>query len=195
MSLRNLVVSEGILGLQTNAGHVGWSFGQPPRDASDEEMERCRVVLRFRIDPLRNGFADMDDMECYHYWSARPGEDDIYYQRGLIGSAKLRLMVRGMLAERPEMVANRAFLRFIRFRFNNLHSPGYHLTDMASALLLRAGLAPLHCSAFSVGDVTVAVIAPANSGKTLTTMKAVLDKKAIFLSEDLAITEETGWLW
>ena len=189
MDLRNLVLAEGVLGLQTNANYLGWSFGQPPSAATDEELQRCKVVLRFRVDPLNDEFADLSDLECYHYWNARPGGDDIYYQRGLIGSAKLRLMVRNMLAERPEMLANRSFMRYIRFRFNNLHSPGYHLTDMASALLLRAGFAALHCSAFSIGDATVAVIAPPNSGKTLTTMKAVLEKKAKFLSEDLAITD------
>ena len=71
----------------------------------------------------------------------------------------IRLEVSGIDRGRPHMVANRNFVRWIRFRFNNLHSPGYHLTDLASAMLLQQGLSPLHCSSFRVGESTVVVVA------------------------------------
>jgi hypothetical protein len=71
----------------------------------------------------------------------------------------------------------------------NLHSIGYILTDLASLLLLRRGFSPVHCSAFRADDATVLVLAPPNTGKTLTTMMACMEHGASFMAEDLAITD------
>jgi hypothetical protein len=87
------------------------------------------------------------------------------------------------------MIVTKNYLRFVRFRLNNLHSPGYNLTDLVCALLLKRDLCALHCSGFKLGDRVVAVLAPPNTGKTLTTMRMVLDHGASFISEDLAITD------
>ena len=189
MKLMNYVVCKDILGLQTNSKYIGWSFGHPPESVQEAEIEKCRVVVRLVVDPLRDEAKRLQGLEKYHYWTGEPGRDELFYQRDFFAGAKLRLLVRGIRSERPEIITNKNFLRFIRFRFNNLHSPGYHLTDLVCALLLNRNLCPLHCSGFSVGNATVAVIAPANTGKTLTTMKAVLDNDASFISEDIGITD------
>jgi len=71
----------------------------------------------------------------------------------------------------------------------NLHSVNFILADLAALLLLRRRLAPIHCSAFRKGDRTVVILAPPNTGKTLTTMLACLESGADFIAEDLAITD------
>jgi len=132
----------------------------------------------------------LQNLQKYHYWRGEPGRDELFYQRNFFAGTKLRLLVRGLRSNRPGILTNKNYLRFIRFRFNNLHSPGYILTDLICALLLKRGFCPLHCSAFSIGDSTIAVVAPGDTGKTLTTMRAVFDAKASYLSEDMGIIDE-----
>lgn len=189
MRLKNYVISQDILGIQTNSKYIGWSFGQPGKPVSDEQLDKCRLIVRFIVDPLKAESLQLDNLEKYHYWRGELGRDELFYQRNFLGASKLRLFLKGVRSDRPEILANKNYLRFIRFRFNNLHSPGYLLTDLVCALLLNKGLCPLHCSGFSIDDHTVAVVAPPNTGKTLTTMRAVFDAGASFLSEDLGITD------
>jgi hypothetical protein len=146
-------------------------------------------VVRLIVDPLKDEAKQLQNLEKYHYWRGESGRDRLFYQRTFFACAKLRLLVRGLRTDRPEILANDNYLRFIRFRFNNLHSPGHHLTDLACALLLQRNLSPLHCSGFRIGDSTIVVVAPPNTGKTLTTMWAVLNTNASFISEDLGITD------
>lgn len=189
MKLSNYVVCKNVLGIQTNSKYIGWSFGHPSQAVSDEEINKCGLVVRLIADPLKSNLDELKDLEKYHYWLGAPGRDELFYERNFFAGTKLRLLVRGIRGGRPEIFANKNYLRFIRFRFNNLHSPGYILTDLVCALLLSKGLCPLHCSGFSIGNSAVAVVAPANTGKTLTTMRAVYDAGALFLSEDLGITD------
>ncbi|KPL20156.1 MAG: hypothetical protein AMJ75_12210 [Phycisphaerae bacterium SM1_79] len=189
MRVHNYIACEGILGIQTNAKRIGWSFGYPHEPVSENEISKCRLVVRFIVDSLKGEAAKLGDLERYHYWLGQPGRDEMFYQRAFLGRSKLRLLVRGLRSERPEIRVNENYLRFIRFRFNNLHSPGYNLTDLVCALLLQRGLCVLHCSGFSVGDATVAVMAAPNTGKTLTTMQAVSHYKGSFISEDIGITD------
>jgi hypothetical protein len=189
MARYNYVACKEILGLQTNVKKIGWSFGCPSEPVSDEEINRCRLVIRCTVDPLNTEASRFSDSQKYHYWKGESGRDELFYQRNLFAGSKLRLLLRGIAADSPEIIANKNYFRFVIGRFINLHSLGYHLTDLACALLLHKGLCALHCSGFSVGDSTVAIIAPANTGKTLTTMRAVLHSGASFVSEDLAITD------
>ena len=193
VSLSNYVICRDILGIQTDAKHIGWSFGHPSQTASDKELDRCRVVVKLIVDPLGDKARTMSDLQKYHYWRGEAGTDELFYQRNFFCGTKLRLYFQGLRTERPEIRVNNNFLRFIRFRFNNLHSPGYILTDLICVLLLQKGFCPLHCSAFSTGDSTVAVVAPGDTGKTLTTMRAVFDAGASYLSEDIGIADQENF--
>jgi hypothetical protein len=189
MEIYNYVASKNILGLQTNLKKINWSFGHPPKVASDEELKRCKVMIKLTVDPLRSEAEEFGKLQKYHYWKGDADRDELFYQRNLFAGSKLRLLLRGVKTDQPEIAVNKNYLRFVIGRFINLHSIGYQLTDLTCALLLRKDLCPLHCSSFSTGSSTVAVIAPANTGKTLTTMGAVLHSGASFVSEDLAITD------
>src|SRR5437870_7188329 len=113
----------------------------------------------------------------------------MYYDRRFALGSRLQLAAKGLLGDEPTFKVNRTYYRYISHRFMNLHSLGYLLTDVASLLLLRRAIAPLHCSAFRCGDATVLIIAPPNTGKTLTTMMACMEHRADFIAEDLAFTD------
>ncbi len=190
MEAKNYVACKDILGIQTNCKEkIGWSFGYPPEPVSDEEIHKCRLVVRFIVDPLTTEGREKQGLQKYHYWRAEQGRDALFYERNFFGGTKLRLLAKDLLANRPAIYANRRYIRHIRWRFNNLHSPGYILTDMVCVLLLRKSLCALHCSAFRTQGATVVVTAPPNTGKTLATMRAVFNHNASFISEDLAVTD------
>jgi hypothetical protein len=161
---------------------------------SREEYEACAVRLRLvvgDVDPPEDASAPDHVAGKYHYFSGVPGADSIYYERTLLGNQKLRFRLEGLLSGEPTLHVNPQYLRYVTHRFMNLHSAGYILTDVVGLLLLQAGYAPLHCSAFKKGDSTVLVLAPPNTGKTLTTMIACLEHDAGFLAEDLAVSDGT----
>ena len=190
MEVHNYVVSKNILGIQTNSKYIGWSFGHPSQTVAIGEINKCRLVVRFLVDPLNSESVELSSLEKYHYWRGESGKDELFYQRNFFAGNKLRLLARGLTNGKTEVITNKYYLKYIKFRFNNLHSPGYHLTDIVCALLLRKNLCPVHCSGFSINGKTFLVIAPPDTGKTLTTMRAVFDANASFLSEDLGITDE-----
>jgi hypothetical protein len=189
LKYKNLIASKNILGVQSTSQYIGWSFGSPPFNSSEDDFNDCRIKINFTIDNLNNIVDQIDGLPKYHYWRCGANKDEIFYERTFLGGRKLRLQVSGILSGNVKMTVNRDYLRFIRFRFNNLHSPGYHLTDIACAMLLKQELTALHCSAFKYGNSTIVVVAPPDSGKTLTTMRAVFDYNAQFLAEDIAITD------
>ena len=125
----------------------------------------------------------------YHYFHGLAGADDLYYRRTFMGRRDLWMRLSGLLSNEIHLEVNPEYARYVTHRFMNLHSPGYVLTDVVAWALLRAGLAPVHCSGFTVGDDAVLVLAPPNTGKTLTTMTACMEMGAGYLAEDVAITD------
>ena len=185
------IACRGVLGLRTNAPGVKWSWGVNMPDATKDEYERCAVKVRYTVlsetpvgpDSERAGFGK------YHYFHGQPESDDLYYRRTFMGRHDLWLRLSGLLSGEIHLEVNHHYARYITHRFMNLHSPGYILTDVVAWALLRAGYAPVHCSGFSTAGSTVLVLAPPNTGKTLTTMMACMEMGAGYLAEDVAITD------
>jgi hypothetical protein len=188
--LYHYIAANSLLGLRTNHRGFKWSFGMQAPPASAEVFEDCRLRIDFRIE---RDWPEPDTRtaEKYHYFSGRPNEDALDYFRPWLPGMKLQMRIEGLLSDTPLVRVNRAYQRFVTHRFMNLHSAGYVLTDLSALLLLHRGFAPLHCSCFRVGDATVLIAAPPNTGKTLTTMMACLEHGAEFLAEDLAFTDGT----
>ncbi len=193
MNYKNYIICEDILGLQTNSDYLGWSFGHPTISSTEDALNRCLIILRLFVDPLDKQKHETEKWQKYHYWKGSPSEDALFYEREFFAGTKLRLWVKGLKTNNPELVVNKNFIRFIRFRFNNLHSPGYILTDLACALMLGKGYCPLHCSAFATKNAAIAVVAPGNTGKTLATMRAVFDANATYMSEDVGVVDEASF--
>lgn len=184
------VSSQGVLGFRSNRDAVNSSWGHKIPPSSLADFEKCAVRISLIVDEEASRPDELDDETGkYHYFSGRAGADRISYRRALFGSRELQMVVSGLEAGEPMIAVNPNYQRFVTHRFMNLHSPGYVLTDIAANALLRNGYAPLHCSGFRMADETVLVLAPPNTGKTLTTMTACLQLGADFIAEDLAITD------
>jgi hypothetical protein len=186
------VSATGVLGLRTNAPSVKWSWGVNIPAATAKEYDDCAVRVRLKVSD--DGIADPEsesaaDFGKYHYFGGQPHQQSIYYKRTFLGKRNLEMRMSGLNSDEPMLHVNKTYFRYFAYRFMNLHSPGYILTDMVALLLLRHGFTPLHCSAFRYGDATVLVLAAPNQGKTLTSMMACMEHGSSFLAEDLAITD------
>ena len=70
----------------------------------------------------------------------------------------------------------------------------YILTDIVSGMLLRNGIATLHCSAVNHNGRSIIIFAPPDTGKTLTCMRLVKNHGYKFVAEDFALTDgESLW--
>jgi glycosyltransferase involved in cell wall biosynthesis len=188
------VLSDGMLGLRTNLRKFRWSYGQNAPRAGVREFESCTVRLELLVQPSR--VLDVDSRGRgdgvsgrYSFVTAAAGMDQVLYSRPLLPGGRLLLQARRLLGEYPQLRINRNYLRFVHFRFMNLHSAAYVLTDLATLLLLRKGYAALHCSAFRLAGRTILVFGPSKTGKTLTAMRTCVEYGADLVSEDLAITD------
>ncbi len=177
-----------VLGLRSNDPGFKWSFGMRAPAANQEEYDRCLLRLDFRV---KSDWAveSNSTTEKYHYFSGHSNEDALDYVRPFLPGATLKMRIEGLLSDQPSVCVNSAYYRFVTHRFMNLHSAGYVLSDLSTLLLLHRGIAPLHCSCFRVGDATVLIAAPPNTGKTLTAMMACMEHDAEFIAEDLAFTD------
>lgn len=193
-ALRHHVLSPGVLGFETNVADLSWPYGNQPPAASWDEYRACAVRLEFRAEPtvaFRSALLQRAGRTHgkYHWVTGLPGQDEVLYERPLLLGSRLLLECEGLLQNRPLVKVNKNYLRFVFFRVMNLHSAGFVLADLTALLLLRQGLATLHCSSFRHQGRTGVVFAASNTGKTLTTMKLCLEHGADFIAEDLAVTD------
>ncbi|MCA9234355.1 MAG: hypothetical protein KDA44_02735 [Planctomycetales bacterium] len=186
------VAAAGLLGVRTNIKDFKWSYGTAMPEATADEFQNCRLRLTVELDRNLELPPCSERLGKYHYWSGSEGSDAIYYDRTFMFGRQLRLAAQGLCGVEPTIRVNGAYLRYVTHRFMNLHSLGYILTDLASLMLLHQGFAPIHCSAFQAGNATVVVAAPPNTGKTLTSVSACMNRGAKFIAEDLAITDGTN---
>jgi hypothetical protein len=188
------VLSRGILGLKTNVRNFHWSFGQNPPLASPFDYAECLVRISLTVQPDR-AFEELKSA-CserkwgkYHYLSGEPSGQSVFYRRPFLLGSELYLAASDLMSQESLIRVNPNYFRCIHYRFMNLHSASFILTDLAALLLLHRQLAPIHCSAFRKDGCTVVVFAPSNTGKTVTSIMACLKRGADFISEDLAITD------
>lgn len=188
------VLSRGVLALKSNVRNFRWSFGQQVPLASPVDYAECALRMCLLVQP--NDAFEQARRKCtelnwgkYHYLSGESGGQLVFYRRPFLLGSELYLEASNLIGPEPLIRVSQSYSRFIHFRFMNLHSTNFILTDLAALLLLRRQLAPIHCSAFRKDGRTVVVFAPANTGKTLTSMMACLEQGADFISEDMAITD------
>ena len=44
MDIKNYVACDNILGIRTTLSKIGWSFGHPPKEATEEEINKCKII-------------------------------------------------------------------------------------------------------------------------------------------------------
>ena len=185
-----LIASEGILGIKTNLKNFNWSFGSNIPYGNQQDFDICKIRINLNVLPHieKKNFTGLINGK-YHYFSGISKQDFLNYERTFLFKKNLLFEVKNLLTNEPTFTFNNIYNRFIHFRFMNLHSIGFMLTDVAAYLLLRNNFLPIHCSSYQLGEATVVVFAPANTGKTLSTMTMCINNNAKFLAEDMAISD------
>lgn len=186
------VYVDGILGIKTNTGKFGWSYGDLAPKTNEEEYNKCKIKINLEIRKTKDVFdkaIDKNNYDKYNYFFAKKDERKIYYDRGFIFNSKLRYSIDVKDNCNIDVIVNKNYFRYVKYRFMNIHSIGYILTDLISGLLLINGYCTIHCSAVQIRDKTIVIFAPTNTGKTLTAMKLCELAGAKFIAEDIALTD------
>lgn len=187
MKFHYFIASKGVLAVRTNNKNFKWSYGIINQESTEEEYKLCKIQLTVIVENFSLDKAEQ--LGKYHYFSGAHDQETVYYKRNFFFGSKLKIKFENLSSNRPIIRVNKTYFKYIKHRFMNLHSIHYIMTDLASLLLLKNGLAPLHCSAIKKGKSTAVIFAPPNSGKTLSAMMACTKMDAEFIAEDLAITD------
>lgn len=180
-----------ILGLKTNADNFRWCYGSVAPKTSEAEFDNCMIKINLSVrktsDVFRKGIL-MDNLDRYNHFYGQHNNKKIYYERSYFINAKHRysLEVKG---NEVNVVVDNNYFKYIRYRFMNVHSLGYILTDVISGILLLNGYATIHCSSVSIGGKALVIFAPPNTGKTITAINLCEYKGANYIAEDIAITD------
>jgi hypothetical protein len=187
MSSSYYVFADGILGMKSAVGPFQWSFGVGCPAATYEQFAAC--ATKVFVDSISVDSKSFGDGQEYHYFKGVPGADAVTYDRRMLLNRQLRLKLAGLRRGDPSIEVNQDYLRFVKHRFMNLHSAGYILTDATVAAMLMRGLATIHASAVALSSGVLTIVAPPNTGKTLTALQMCRDHGADFMSEDLVISD------
>ena len=181
-----------LVGVKTNLESLSWVYGSVAPKADKEDYERCKIRVDLKVARTEDVFEDsfdLDDFDRYNYFYAQKDEKKIYYERTFLFNSRLRYSVEIVDDNLINVVVNKNYFKYIRYKFMNLHSLGYILTDLVSGLLLNMGYATLHCSAVQVEDKTLVIFGPPSTGKTITAIRLCETAAAKFISEDIALTD------
>lgn len=186
------VYVEGILGVKTNTNKFKWVYGETTSKSTETEFEKCKIKINLYIKKSKDVFdkeININDYDKYNYFFARKNERKIYYERNFFLKSKLRYSIEIKDNNNLDVIVSNSYFRYIKYRFMNLHSLGYILTDLISGFLLNNGYCTMHCSAINVMNKSIVIFAPPNTGKTLTAIKLCEIEGARFISEDIALTD------
>ena len=190
--MKYYINAKGILGLKTNVDRVNWVYGSEAPQSSEEEFRNCKIKVNLLVKKTKDTF-DHDfskaKLDRFNYFYAAKDRKKIYYERDFLFRTKLRYSVEIIDEHTVNLSVNENYFRYIKYKFMNIHSIGYIMTDIVSGLLLLNGYATLHCSAVSIESKGTLIFAPPGTGKTITALRLCEDRNVKFMSEDIAITD------
>lgn len=180
-----------ILGLKTNAENFSWCYGCVAPKTAEEKYNDCMVKISLSVRKAADVFDEsikLENLDRYNHFYAELYGQKIYYERNYFMNAKHCYSIE-VAGNEVNVVVDKNYFKYIRYRFMNVHSLGYILTDLISGILLMNGYATLHCSSVSIGDKALVIFAPPSTGKTLTALRLCEYKSAKYIAEDIAITD------
>ncbi|HHX68699.1 MAG TPA: hypothetical protein GX708_11680 [Gallicola sp.] len=190
------VYVDGVLAVKTNAKKFAWSYGTVAPLSTMEKYDKCMIKINIDVrssNKVFNNDIEIDKMGKYHYFYANKDENKIYYERNFFLKNKLRYSIE-LNGNEINVIVSKNYMKYIKHRIMGLHSISYILTDITAGLLLKNGIATIHCSAVNKGEKTIIIFAPPNTGKTLTSIQLCKEHKFKFIAEDFALTDgENVW--
>ena len=114
------------------------------------------------------------------------GSDQIYYERRY-GGVTCKILVDQVKGDRLKLYVNKSYLKFIKFKIDNIYPVGVHLTDLLLLKIIASGDLIVHAASLynPKNRQAFLMVAPPDTGKTYTTFQ-LLAKGYKFLGEDLS---------
>lgn len=182
---------EHILGIQTCIKSFSWLYGKAAPPTSQEKYDACKIKLEIVVKPTKAILKeDMRAYDQYSYYYGKHNEKKIYYERKLIGPLKLAYSI-AIRENTIKVEVNKNYLRYVKYRFMNLHSMACILSDLVSAMLLFEGYCTMHCAAVNKEEKTVVIFGPPHIGKTITTIQ-LCEEESNYIAEDITVTDGTA---
>lgn len=192
--MKYFVYVDGMIGIETDYRFLSWCFGQIPNPVDKSAFDRCMIKIRIRVINDRAVISPDEiraDTGQFRFFYAEKNAMNLKYSRTVAKvfhnsySAEIR-------DDTIFVTVGKNFYRFVQLRIMNIHSLKYTLFDLVTCMLLRRGFTPLYCAAVETEDQKAAVLmAPPNTGKSLTAARLCERHGLKMISEDLAITDGT----
>lgn len=186
------VYVEEILGVKINADKFNWIYGGVAPKTNKIGFEKCKIKVSIELKKSKNVFdksLNQNDYDKYNYFFAKRNEKKIYYERKFFFNSRLRFSIEVKDNNNIEVIASTNYYKNIKHRVMNLHSIEYILADLVSGILLKHGYSTIYCSSVNIGNNTLVIFAPPNTGKTLTAIRLCELVGAKFIAEDIALTD------
>ncbi len=182
-----------ILGVQTDLANFAWRYGKAAPEATADAYRKCLIRVCINMTADHAVFSPADIARCdaaFQYFRVNTKENILFYERELPFDQKLRyaLQVRG---NHLQVTVGHSYLRLVRLRIMNIHPIGDILADIVTELLLKNGYAPLYCASCYLPQMqtSVALFSAPAVGKTTTCLALCKQHGALFLSEDVTLTD------
>lgn len=128
-----------------------------------------------------------DIVTKFHLYYAGNKKDELYYNKPVGLGIKIKLHLKNLF-NNTELTVNKPYYKYVRVKLDNVYPPGVHLSDILSINLIKRRFTPLHCAAVASQGEGSLLIAPPDTGKTITTLLA-LKKGYSYLAEDIAVVD------
>ena len=180
-----------LIGLSSNVRGFGFSFGTAAPETDERHFSDCLIRVHLTVYPEKSIEKSRKSHTTVKHFSHFELKDDgktVFYSRKLFGFFKLIYSVR-LDGNDVYVSVGRLYYRLIKYKVMNIHPIGCILSDIVSALLLINGYSMLYCAAVSLGDADILLFGAPEAGKTLTAIRLCSEHGAVFLSEDITVTD------
>ena len=179
-----------LISVKTSINNFKWVFGRNAPDIGQDAFDQSLIKLSVATDNDNNITAQCDmSMRRFGDYYGRIGDNQIIFSKHIkvLGTLSYKISRNG---NSLNVVIGKRYLRFIKYKIMHLHPMYYILFDFVTAILLENGYLPLYCSAvsFSTGNTSV-MVAPPNTGKSLTRLLLINRYDAALIAEDIAVTD------
>lgn len=184
------VYVDGLVGVETNLRDFRWGFGKSAPRADEAGYEKCLIKIKLRTRRDKEIAKEAKTRSGkFRDFTAEKNADVIYYARSIKGIFNLAYRIEKE-GNTLTVDVGKNYFRFVKLKVMHIHPIWYVLFDMVTAMLIEQGYLPLYSSSVVLKDKrTVAMLAPANTGKSLTALQLVRKHGASLIAEDLAITD------
>jgi hypothetical protein len=122
----------------------------------------------------------------FHFYYSNEA-NEIFYARPIGFGKTIKLLLKNLL-NGTQLLVNGDYYKLVKLRVDNVYPPGVHLADILSVNLLERKYTPLHCAAISSANEGTLLVAPPDTGKTVTTLLA-LKRGFSYMAEDIAVVD------